>query len=236
MQPPGKHQRSREGRHATRSHAVPRAVPSPPIPGFVKGFDLFGEFGCRAVGHRSGRYRGDRQHGDRCGHPPLGQPFSELSTRRRVHDAPETGPRVRGRTHRALLTRRVQGCPNTMHRSQIRGRPSNNAHLGMQCLVVVGDPVVVLIQGPAFGVDQDRAERCVPLVQSRVSEFDTAPQMVQIDLAHAHRPEVYGLLDLRRHTSTKTRPPHCFSKRDACDISAVGRAASSRWRPAFGPW
>jgi hypothetical protein len=119
-----------------------------------------------------------------------------------------------------------------MNRSQVRDRPSDNAHLGVQCLVVVRNPVVVLMEGTAFGVDQDGAERRVPVVESGVGKFDTPPQMLQIDFAHAHRPEVYGrLLDLRRHTSTKTRPPHCFSKRGACDISAVRDIArASIWK------
>ena len=63
-----------------------------------------------------------------------------------------------------------------MDRSQIRYRPPDDPHLRVQCLIVIRGPVVVLVEGPAFGIDQDRAERRVPAVESGVGKFDTATQ------------------------------------------------------------
>jgi hypothetical protein len=63
-----------------------------------------------------------------------------------------------------------------MDRSQIRYRPPDDPHLRVQRLIVIRGPVVVLTKGPAFVIDQDRAERRVPVVESGVGKFDTATQ------------------------------------------------------------
>ncbi len=62
----------------------------------------------------------------------------------------------------------------------------------MERLVIVGDAIVVLVEGTALGVDQDRAKGAVPIVECGLGQFDAATQTLQIDLAHTHRAEVYG--------------------------------------------
>ena len=79
-----------------------------------------------------------------------------------------------------------------MDRSQIRDRPPDNTHFRMQWLIVISDAIVVLVESLAVGADQDCPERSVPVIECRAGKFYTTTQTFQIDLAHAHRPEVYG--------------------------------------------
>ena len=79
-----------------------------------------------------------------------------------------------------------------MHRSQIRYRPPDDTQLCMQCLVVVGDAVVVLVERLTVGADQHRTERTVSVLQCDAGKLNAATQVLQIYPTDDHRPEVYG--------------------------------------------
>ncbi len=78
----------------------------------------------------------------------------------------------------------------------------------MQRLVIVGDAIMVLVEGTARGVDQDRAKRAVPTIECGLGQFDAATQTLQIDLAHTHRAEVYVLSSRGQRLSRADRLGH----------------------------
>ena len=95
------------------------------------------------------------------GPPPLGQPAGQLRRGHGVHDPAEAHPPVRGRAHRAVLTRGVDRRRRALLRRQVVRRPLRDLELGVPGLVAVLDPVAVLEPHHPVAVDEHRPERLV---------------------------------------------------------------------------
>jgi hypothetical protein len=73
-------------------------------------------------------------------------------------------------------------------------------------VVAVLDAVAVLVECVAVGVDQDRAERFVAVVQRLAGEFDATAEAFEVIVADRHRPEfTQAALRVRRAGAGRIR-------------------------------
>ena len=130
---------------------------------------------------------GQRLH-RRRGHTPLREPVAELSRRADVDDTSEAHPRVRGRTHRAVLSRSEHRCRRTLVRRQILSRPPSQLELGVASVVAARDPVSILRQKCSVSRCQDGTERFVARIQCFRCQFDATTQVDPVRCRSCVRP------------------------------------------------
>ena len=111
----------------------------------------------------------------------LGEPGAGLLRRGHVNDAPQPDPAVGGGTHRAVLTRGVDGGRSPFRRGQVRRGPAGQLELGVARRVSRGHlPVAVLGEnGPVRG-DEHGAEREITGRDGLRRQLHAAPQVRQV--------------------------------------------------------